>query len=221
MDGGSRCFSAFVSFWKGIQISWLSTKHSFVWRLSLKAAACYQGHFPDTSQLNGGLGQLTTLMCCYNFPQPCLWVTLQVELTLSVNAPCSLALFCMLMNSVIICVEFPWQGLAQDRQLTASIIYLFFFLWGHVQSCSAICSNTRGLVRHLHDHASKKQCTLLVVITWLVGHDKSGRGHRVAINRNNVLWPKTRHQNNNFKCGVWQCLCGCMNIKWWRKTKQN
>lgn len=133
MEEASLRFSAFVSFWKGIQISCLSTKRSFTLRLSLKAAACYLGHFPDTSRLNRGLGQLTTLMCCYNFPQPCLWVTLEVELTLSVNAPRSLALFCMLINPGIIRVEFLWQGLAQDRQLTASIIFVFF-----VRACAEL-----------------------------------------------------------------------------------
>lgn len=63
-------------------------------------------------------------MCCYNFPQPHLRVTLEVELT-SVYASQSLALFRMLMNSTIIRVGFLWQGLAQDRQLTASIIFVF------------------------------------------------------------------------------------------------
>lgn len=45
-------------------------------------------------------------MCCYNFPQPHLGVTLEFELTLSVYASHSLALFCMLMNSPIIRVGF-------------------------------------------------------------------------------------------------------------------
>lgn len=71
-----------------------------------------------------------TLMCCYNFPEPRLRVTLEVVLSQSLYASDSLALFCMLMKSAIIRVGFlAVAGSGQTAHCSSVLFFLSLSVW--------------------------------------------------------------------------------------------